>query len=439
MKHILLLLLFILCGLVMRSQNKASERCAAFGKGMNLSNWLEAGWQSGWPTSTGYTKSDLLKMKEAGIQSIRLPICFALITDSISPYTIDTNHALFTRIDSVLAWATELNLNLIIDNHHEWSLLSNNWRYQIPRFGHMWSYVSERYKNTDPRYVTFELLNEPSVTFPIDSLNILFYAGIDSIRKHTTAHSIIVSPNGGSVGLAFSNYQPLTDTNLIYTWHCYDPLNFTHQGFAWGQLFPSGTPFPSTPTTFYEQFLYDGINRVNTWRNTYNKPLFLGELGVSVYADAESRCRWMQLMGANLDTTHIPWFYWDWQWDFSIFNSQIISADSVIPCFRSALHLYGDTLTSVTNMSDEIGFKLFPNPVNGGSELKIVLPGVVVGEDANQVPLYELKITAVTGKVLINERVSGSTSIPIQLLRGIYFVYVSNSQNRNCVKKLVVE
>lgn len=430
MKQTLLLFLSIL-SFNLQSQNTAAERCGSFGKGMNLSNWLEASWQVGWPTANGYTKAHLQLMKDAGIQSIRLPVCFAVITDSTAPYSIDTNHALFTRIDSVLQWTTELQMNLIIDNHHEWSLISNNWRYQIPRFGHLWSYVSQRYKNTNPQHVSFELLNEPAVLFPIDSLNILFYAGIDSIRQHTTAHSIIVSPNGGSVGLAFSNYQPLTDTNLIYTWHCYDPLNFTHQGFSWGTQFPTGTPFPSSPTSFYEQFLYDGINRVNTWRNTYHKPVFLGEFGVSQHADADSRCRWVQLMGANADTTHIPWFYWDWQWDFSMFHSHNISADSVIPCFRSAMHLYGDTLTSVLSADDEeVSFKMFPNPAGGGSELRIVL---------DKTEMFEVKITEVTGKVLFTTNAKADNSIPVQLLRGIYFVQVSNSQGKVSVRKLVVE
>lgn len=184
--------------------------------------------------------------------------------------------------------------------------------------------------------------------------------------------------------------------------------------------------------SFHEfEFLFDGINRVNNWHNTHHKPIFLGEFGVSQHADADSRCRWVQLMGANLDSTHIPWFYWDWQWDFSLFNSHNISGDSVIPCFRSALHLYGDTLTSVLNSENEsTRFKLFPNPVSGGSELKIVL---------DETEAYQVKITELTGKVLLTETVKGSTSIPVRLQRGIYLVQIASSKKKFLVKKLVVE
>ena len=63
------------------AQSVAHQRCNNFEKGMNLSNWLEAYWQSGYPTANGYTRSDLQKMKDAGIKSIRLPLGFASVTD----------------------------------------------------------------------------------------------------------------------------------------------------------------------------------------------------------------------------------------------------------------------------------------------------------------------------------------------------------------------
>ena len=49
-----------------------------------------------------------------------------------------------------------------------------------------------------------------------------------------------------------------------------------------------------------------------------------------------------------------------------MFNSHIISEDSIIPCFKHALHLYGDTvISSVNNLSNEdLTIQLFPNPAS---------------------------------------------------------------------------
>ena len=87
--------LFLLIAFVelTNAQSVAELRCTAFGKGQNLSNWLEARWQTNYPTPDGYTFADVVKMKESGIQSLRLPICFAALTDSVAPYEVDTASA----------------------------------------------------------------------------------------------------------------------------------------------------------------------------------------------------------------------------------------------------------------------------------------------------------------------------------------------------------
>jgi len=300
-------------------------------------------------------------MKEAGIKSIRLPIGFASVTDTLPPYTVDTTHALFARIDSVISWCDELELNMIIDNHHNWDIFNENWRVKIDRFAHMWSVVSSHYQYLDPERYTFELLNEPAFGIALDSLNTVFSHAIDSIRQHTTSHSIIASPNFSSNGAAFVPYVPFADTNIIYTWHSYDPYQFTHQGFSWAQPpMPLGATFPGA----FDQGLYNAWQGVIDWRNTYQKPVFLGEFGTGGFGDAASRCNWLEFFGSRIDSLGMPWFSWDWRWDFSLFNSHVVSEDSAVPCFKHALHLYGDTvISSVNNLRTEAEqMQLYPNP-----------------------------------------------------------------------------
>ena len=420
MKKLLLFFLLLVGFNNVFAQSVAHERCAAFQRGINLSNWLEAPWQTDWPTSTGYTKSDLQNMKDAGMHSLRLPINFAEITDTVYPFTVDTAHVLFQRIDSVIKWADELNMNLIIDNHHGWELTNENWRSYKDRFATMWAVVAKRYQNLDSEHYFFELLNEPPIAFnDLDSLNLLFNTAIDSIRLYTMQHSIVVSPNLGSWGMAFNLYRPLADTNLIYTWHCYDPIDFTHQGFSWtSPPYPSGTPFPN-PSSFYEQFLYTGLERIIHWKDTFDMPLFLGEFGVSEHADAESRCRWMQLITHTTDSMQIPWFYWDWRWDFSMFNSHIVSEDSIIPCFKYALHLYSDTISGVEENALLPSDKLiiYPNPTASTFTVSGVnLPFTVAIFDVCGKQVY-------TGDNAFQHSVSN-------LSAGVYTLIISSKQQR---------
>ncbi len=433
MKNILLLFCFLFTAQIISAQSVAQQRCDRFEKGMNLSNWLEAYWQPGYPTANGYTRDDLVKMKDAGLKSIRLPIGFASVTDTLAPYNVDTAHALFARIDSVISWCDELNLNLIIDNHHNWDIFNQNWRNKIDRFSHMWSVVSAHYKYLDPERYTFELLNEPAFGIALDSLNIVFNHAIDSIRQHTAAHSLIVSPNFSSNGAAFAPLTPLADTNLIYTWHSYDPYQFTHQGFSWAQPpMPNPESFPGS----YDAGLYNAWNTVVSWKNTYNKPVFLGEFGTGKFGDDVSRCNWLNVFGSKIDSFGMSWFYWDWRWDFSLFNSNVISEDSVIPCFKHTLHLYGDTLVSAVNNlnAGELQLQLFPNPASATTGCNLV----VSSSEGTTVTVYD-----VTGRKIFHEMFYRQTTLPVQLFNsGIYLVNISywqGNQQRQERRKLVIE
>lgn len=419
-----------------KAQSLAQQRCNAFGKGQNLSNWLEATWQANWPTPTGYTKWHLQKMKEAGINALRLPINFAAITDTTTPYTVNENHVIFSRIDSVIAWCTELDMMLIIDNHHGWNIVNGNWRIQAPRFAHLWAVLSKRYKNLDPNKFVFELLNEPGIpsngALDNDTLSALFTIAIDSIRQNTTAHSIVVSPSFGSWGLAYENYMPLADTNLIYTWHLYDPINFTHQGFSWNTPFyPAGIKYPDNSNMF-EAGLALSWQHVLNFKNSFQKPIFLGEFGVSHYADSVSRCNWIEYLGTKILQNNISWFYWDWAIDFTIFKSGNIGEDSIIPCFRRALRLYNDTtFTSIQNLPESnFTVNVFPSIIENGTQLNI---------QNNLNKPYTVQLIGTLGNLLWQQKLNGTfNQVSIDVPKGFYFVLVA-AEDYKITKRIVVQ
>ena len=415
--------LILLITISVNAQSLAWQRCNAFGKGENLSNWLEATWQNQWPTPNGYTREDVMKMKEAGITSLRLPVCFEEITDTLAPYYVDTANPLWSRIDSAIQWANEMNMNLIIDNHHQWDIFNENWRTKLPRFAHLWAVVAQRYNYLDPNRFTFELLNEPAFGIQIDSLNEVFRVTIDTIRQYAPYHSIIVSPNFSSNGQAFANYQPLADTNLIYTWHSYDPYQFTHQGFSWANPpMPLGVTFPTLMTG-----LNNAWAQVVSWRSVNNRPVFLGEFGTGVFGDDVSRCNWIEYFGAKIDSFNMPWFYWDWRWDFSNFYSSTVSSDSVIPCFRHSLHLCGDTATAINTPVNTLAFNLLPNPAN-----QVVECSLADNRDA-QLDVYD-----VTGRLQFTSAFNGNILLSVgSWPQGIYLVYLHTADAEGRSKLLI--
>ncbi|HWB64445.1 MAG TPA: cellulase family glycosylhydrolase [Chitinophagales bacterium] len=363
MKPVLLfatLLVFISQGI--KAQSLAQTRCDNFKQGVNLSNWLEAYWDGNWPEPNTYSKEFLINMKAAGINSVRMPVCFALVTADTAPYRVDTANRVFELIDSVISWTADLHMKLIIDNHHEWNITDGTWRTQLPRLEHLWAVLAQRYSYLDPNQYFFEILNEPN-NISNDSLLLMYPPVIDTIRQYAPGQSIIVSPTNWSGGFGYYQYGHLADTNLIYTLHSYDPFNFTHQGLSWvNPPLTSGVPYPGS---IYDVILPETWALAIQWRDSLQLPMFLGEFGVGIGADANSRCNWIDTLGKMIDEYHLSAFHWDVTGDFRIFYSGVPTQDSVIPCFKQAMHLYGDTVSGIRNNDDLTGISIYPNPNNG--------------------------------------------------------------------------
>jgi endoglucanase len=111
-----------------------------------------------------------------------------------------------------------------------------------------WKTFATHYAKTDPRQVYFEVLNEPHIS---DSFRwaVIQSRAVAAIRAVAPTHTIIATGNhwGGVEGLL--ELEPVRDSNVIYSFHDYDPMTFTHQGATWSTAYLKtlrGVPYPST-------------------------------------------------------------------------------------------------------------------------------------------------------------------------------------------------
>ena len=88
--------------------------CRSIGRGINLGNGLEAPSEGAW----GYKIEDehLRLIKEAGFDSVRIPIKWSVRAQREPPYTVETKF--FDRVDQVLDEAASHNLVAVINVHH---------------------------------------------------------------------------------------------------------------------------------------------------------------------------------------------------------------------------------------------------------------------------------------------------------------------------------
>jgi endoglucanase len=323
-------------------------RAASLGRGVNTSNWLEAYWMlpNNYPEPGRYTRAKIYNLRAAGFETFRLPITFEQITPTSAPYTVNWSHPALILVDSMVAWANEMNFKLIIDNHHGYELTNANYTNQLPRLQAIWAQIATKYGSLDPNRYMFEVYNEATPTISNSNFRTVATQLVATIRANETiTHSVVVGASGWNSGPELTNFLPLSDPDIIYTFHNYDSYQFTHQGMSWTS--PAYFPARTFPQAGEVAAINTVFANVKTWATTNQVPVFLGEFGCATSADATSRCNWMQTLTAAIATNGFGYAYWDAISPtdaFGFYTGGIISQASVVPCFASALGIYSTPL-----------------------------------------------------------------------------------------------
>ncbi|MBK7106680.1 MAG: cellulase family glycosylhydrolase [Ignavibacteriae bacterium] len=359
-----------------------------FTKGINLTGWFQE--EKATLIHFGkYTKQDFRNIKSLGCDVIRLPINLHFMTDGAPNYYLDPIFVQF--LDSVVTWAEEININLILDNHSFDPAVSTN-----PNVGEVlipvWQQMAEHYKNRS-KLIFYEILNEPNgisrTIWNSTQQNV-----INAIREIDSVHTIIV---GGTSWNSYNelNYLPqYSDTNLIYTFHFYDPFLFTHQGASWtspSMVGLANVPFPYSaaempvmPTSFdgtwvetsYNSYKTDGteakvkslIDIAANFQKNRNVPVFCGEFGVFISnADTNERVEWYRIVREYLEGKDITWTSWDYQNGFGLFEKgtdELFNYDLNIPLIK-ALGFNEVVQEDLVIQPDSNGFDFYKDKIGG--------------------------------------------------------------------------
>ncbi len=330
-----------------------------FNRGINLTMWFQ--------TSdvrqihfAKFTEQDFINLKTMGVDVIRLPINLHYMTNGAPDYTIDP--LFFNFLDQVVAWAENLEMHLILDNHTFDPSINTP-----PDIGDIlipvWEQMAEHYKNHSD-IIYYEILNEPHGIS--DQLwNSIQLEVVEAIRAIDQTHTIIVGPAGWNGYDNLSAMPVYEDDNLIYTFHFYDPFIFTHQGANWTEpsLVPlAGVPFPynsadmpPVPPELMGSWVEDAMNyyyhdgtveRIKSlidiavdFQNERNVKLFCGEFGVLMTnADNDDRIFWYETVRRYFESKGIAWTSWDFRGTFGLFEKgtdELFDYDLNIPLIEA--------------------------------------------------------------------------------------------------------
>ena len=310
-----------------------------FSRGVNLTGWFQV---SG-PQQikfTRYTKKDFEQIQSLGCDVIRLPINLHSMTNGAPDYILDTLFLGF--LDTVVDWAEELKMHLILDNH-TFDPAVNTSPAIGPILEKVWTQMANHYKDRS-NLIYYEILNEPHGIGDVQ-WNTIQQNIVDVIRAADQEHTIIVGPAGWNSYNNLAAMPVYDDDNLIYTFHFYDPFLFTHQGASWvdPSMAPlAGVPFPyaagempGLPSSLagtwvgdaYNNYANDGtiakvkelIDIAIQFKTARNVPIFCGEFGVYIpNSNQEDRVFWYQIVREYLELHQISWTSWDYHGGFGL-------------------------------------------------------------------------------------------------------------------------
>ena len=303
-------------------------RSKGFHRGINLGGWLSQCDYSEDRLNYFITESDIEKIASWGLDHVRIPIDYNVLENDDGSYKAEG----FERIEKALGWCRKNGLKAILDlhktagfsfDHHYGERGFFDSEALQERFCRLWEEIARHFGSLSDE-VAFELLNEVTAKEYIDIWNALSVACVKRIRAYAPDTLILIGSYYNNSAEAVKDLAPPCDDKIVYNFHCYAPLKFTHQGATWtDQINPEERmAFEDSASTeeYFENLFAEAIETAK--KN--NTVLYCGEYGVIDHATPEDTVKWFKVINAVLERHGIARAAWSYkEMDFGISDSRL--------------------------------------------------------------------------------------------------------------------
>jgi endoglucanase len=293
-------------GVTAQADTFKTQRC------MNMGNALDAPKEGEW----GHViKADSFRaIKAAGFDTVRIPIRWSAHTGGGPDYRIDPRF--FRRVDTVVNQALSQGLQVIINVHH-FEELNEDPDANFAKFIALWGQIAPHYASL-PDSVYFEVLNEPNGKLSGDVMRRVLTAGFKKIRESNPTRILILGGENWSGINSLPSIPAIKDPNQVYTFHYYDPFEFTHQKASWTDLENSGTVRWGSAADHRQ--LKEAAAYVKKAQKQLGFPLFLGEIGAYQKAPYEDVVRYTAETRKAFEAAGLSWCAWSFTATFPFYD-----------------------------------------------------------------------------------------------------------------------
>ena len=302
-----------------------------FYKGIDLGGWMSQCSYSEDRLNNFIKEQDFETIASWGLDHVRLPIDYNILeNEDGTEYKEDG----FERVGRAIELAKKYGLNIVVDLHKTAGYSFDSYsesehgffeseKYQ-ERFIRLWEQLAQRFGGMSGS-VAFELLNEVTDKSYIDVWNRIVRECIGRIRRFAPDTVILVGSYWNNSPEAVADLDKPYDDKVVYNFHCYDPLRFTHQGAPWAQdMIDINDRFSFeesgiTPELFEEKFM-QAINKAQAEGTS----VYCGEYGVIDRVAPEDVLKWYKVINSVFEKYSISRAAWSYkEMDFGISDKRM--------------------------------------------------------------------------------------------------------------------
>lgn len=302
-----------------------------FYKGINLGGWFSQCDYSEERLNNFITEADIEKISHWKVDHVRIPVDYNIFENDDGTYKKDG----FGRIDLAFELCRKYGLNAVLDLHKTAGFSFDDYGENESgffdseelqeRFYKLWEKFALRYGNR-PDSIAFELLNEVTNREYIEKWNSIAENCIKRIRVYAPDTIILVGSYWNNSAEAVKDLAKPYDEKVVYNFHSYDPLKFTHQGAYWTDMIDPDEriAFEDSGVTieYFEKFFASAIETAKINGTT----LYCGEYGVIDKVSPEDTLEWFRCINTVFEKYGIARSAWCYkEMDFGLSDTRLDS------------------------------------------------------------------------------------------------------------------
>ena len=299
-----------------------------FVKGIDLGGWMSQCDYSKERLEGFIQEKDIEKIASWGADHVRLPVDFNIFMDENGGFS-DTG---FGYVKNAVSMCLKNGLNIIIDLHKTAGFSfdrdeKESGFFDDPElqeyFYSLWEEIARRFGN-DPVHIAFELLNEVTEKEYSKPWNRIAAECIKRIRVYAPDTVILVGSYWNNSAQAVKDLDPPYDDRVVYNFHCYEPLRFTHQHASWVYNEDVGNDMSFDESGATPDFFEDLFAQALKKASENDTVLYCGEYGVIDKASPEDTVSWYRAINSVFEKYHIGRCAWNYkEMDFGLSDSRL--------------------------------------------------------------------------------------------------------------------